>query len=90
MQAATQWWKTISTVLEEIDFQISEADHWLAYKQTQDVICLLIIYIGDIMIVGNKPMIEYLEMQIIQSKDWHNVWLGQPAIINSLEKKFSE
>ena len=31
VQAARQWWKTSSTVLEEIDFHISAADPCLAY-----------------------------------------------------------
>ena len=56
VQAAGQWCRTISTVLEEIDFQISAA--CLAYKQTQDGLCLLIICIHDITNVGNKNMIE--------------------------------
>ena len=59
VQATRQWWKTVSTTLETIDFQISPADPCLAYKQNQEGICLLIIYIDDILIVGVKTMIEY-------------------------------
>ena len=36
VQAARQWWKTISTTLETIEFQISPVDPCLAYKQNQE------------------------------------------------------
>ena len=76
MQVTRQCWKTISTALEAIEFQISQAEPCLPYKKRKDGICLFVIYIDDIIIVGNnKPIDEIIKCSktVLASRKYKNL-----------------
>ena len=82
----------------------------MLYKEEERGICLIIIYIDDMLIIGKEEAIDaaikvlqghfqvkdptsledYLGVQIVQTDDGKKAWLGQPAIIKSLENQFGE
>ena len=108
VQAARQFWKKIVDKMQEGGFKLSEDDPCMLYKEYEKGVCIIIIYIGDMLIIGKKETIDhairvlqghfqvkhptsledYLGVQIVQSDDGKKAWLGQPTIINSLEKQF--
>ena len=82
----------------------------MLYKEDEKGVCIIIIYIDDMLIIGKEEAIDdairvlqghfqvkdptsledYLGVQIVQSDDGKKAWLGQPTIIQSLEKQFGE
>ena len=110
VQAARQSWKKIVDKMQGGGFQLSEADPCMLYRENEKGVCIIIIYIDDMLIIGKEEAIdaaikvlqghfqvkdpttleEYLVVQIVQSDDGKNTWLGQSAIIKSLEKQFGE
>ena len=96
--------------MQEGGFNLSEADPCMLYKEDKKVVCIIIIYIDDVLIIGKEETIDdaikvlqghfqvkdptsledYLVVQIVQSDDGNNFWLGQPTSIKSLEKQFGE
>ena len=110
VQAARQFWKKIVDKMQEGGFQLSEADPCKLYKEDERGICIIIIYIDDMLVIGKEEAIDvaikefqghfqvkdptsledYLGVQTVQSDDGKKAWLGQPTIINSLEKQFGE
>ena len=91
-------------------FQLSAADPSMLYKEDDRGVCIIIVYIDDMLIIGKEEAIDaavkglqghfqvkdptsledYLGVQIVQSDDGKETWLGQPTIIKSLEKQFGE
>ena len=51
VQAARQFWKKIVDKLQEGGFQLSEADQCMLYKEDEKEICIIIIYIDDMLII---------------------------------------
>ena len=45
---------------------------------------------GNFQVKDPTSLEDYLCVQIVQSDDGKKAWLGQPTIINSLEKQFGE
>ena len=45
---------------------------------------------GHFQVKDPTSLEEYLGAQIVQSDDGKKAWLGQPTIINSLDKRFEE
>ena len=110
VQAARQFWKKIVDKMHEGGFQLSEADPYMLYKEDERGVCIIIIYIHDMLIIDKEEVIDaasrvlqghfqvkdptsledYFSVQIVQSDDGKKAWLGQQAIIRSLEKQLGE
>ena len=58
VQAARQFWKKIVDKLQEGGFQFSEADQCMLYKEDEKEICIIIIYIDDMLIIGKEEAID--------------------------------
>ena len=52
VQAARQFWKKIVDKMQEGGFQLSEADPSMLYREDERGICIIIIYIDDMLIIG--------------------------------------
>ena len=52
VQAARQFFKKIQDSLVQAGFKSSEADPCLVYKEDQRGVCIMLIYIDDMLIVG--------------------------------------
>ena len=59
-QAARQFWKKfVDTIKQEsFGFQVSPADPCLLFKENELVICIIIMYVDDMLIIGRKEQIE--------------------------------
>ena len=59
-QAASQFWKKfIDTIKQEsFGFQVSPADPCLLFKENELGICIIIMYVDDMLIIGRKEQIE--------------------------------
>ena len=58
VQAARQYWKLMIDVLEQGGFKKSESDPCLVYKEDENGVCIIIIYINDMLIVGSKVAVQ--------------------------------
>ena len=58
VQASRQFWKKLVDKLKEGGFKQSEADPCLLYKADQRGMCIIIIYIDDMLIVGTRVTID--------------------------------
>ncbi|KAL7574348.1 hypothetical protein ACA910_008452 [Epithemia clementina (nom. ined.)] len=61
VQAAQQWWKQGIKQLKEWGFQVSKADPCLLYQNDENGVCIVIMYVDDILVVGNKNALEDLK-----------------------------
>ena len=52
VQEARQFWKKIADRMQEGGFQLSEADPCMLYKEDEKEICIIMIYIDDMLITG--------------------------------------
>ena len=52
VQAAREFWKKIVDKMQEGGFQLSEADPCMLYKEDERGICIIIIYIDDMLTIG--------------------------------------
>ena len=57
-QAARQFWKKIVDKMQEGAFHLSEADPCMLYKEDEKGICIIIIYIDDMLIIGKEEAID--------------------------------
>ena len=59
-QAARQFWKKfVNTVKQEpFGFQVSHADPCMLFKENELGVCIIIIYVDDILIIGKKEQIQ--------------------------------
>ena len=93
VQAARQFWKTIVDKMHEGGFQHSEADPCMLYKEDERGVCIIIIYIDDMLIIGKEEAIDGAVNVLqghFQVKDPTSLEDYQPTIIKSLEKQFGE
>ena len=58
VQAARQFWKRIVDKMQEGGFQLSEADPSMLYREDERGICIIIIYIYDMLIIGKEEAID--------------------------------
>ena len=58
-QSARQFWeKAVNEMIRiGVGFKISEADPCLLYRENKLGICMMIIYVDDIMVIGHKESI---------------------------------
>ena len=59
-QAARQFWKKfVNTVKQEpFGFQVSPADPCMLFKENELGVCIIIMYVDDMLIIGKKEQIE--------------------------------
>ena len=55
VQAARQFWKKI---VDKKNFQLSEADSCILYRENERGVCIIIIYIDDMLIFGKAEAID--------------------------------
>ena len=58
VQAARQFWKKIVDKMQGGGFKLREADPCMLYKEDEKGVCIIIIYIDDMFIIGNKEAID--------------------------------
>ena len=65
-QAARQFWKKfVDTIKQEsFGFQVSPADPCLLFKENELGICIIIMYVDDMLIIGRKEQIENFATKI--------------------------
>ena len=57
-KAARQFWKKIVDKMQEGGFKLSEADPCMLYKEDEKGVCIIIIYIDDMLIIGKEEVID--------------------------------
>ena len=59
-QAARQFWKTFVNITkqEPFGFQVSPADPCLPFKENELGVCIIIMYVDDMLIIGKKEQIQ--------------------------------
>ena len=106
--AARQFWKKfVDTIKKEsFGFTVSPAHPCMLFKENDLGICIIIMYVDDMLIIGKKEQIQdfaskipkefshnladYLGCEFHMNKERTREWLGQPSFIKSLEHKFGE
>ena len=58
VQAARQFWKKIVDKMQEGGFKLSEADPCMLYKEDENGVCIIIIYIDAMLIIGKEEAID--------------------------------
>ena len=58
VQAARQFWKKIVDKMQEGDFELSEVDPCMLYKEDEKWICIINIYSDDMLIIGKEEAID--------------------------------
>ena len=58
VQATRQFWKKIVDKMQEGGFKLSEADPLMLYKEDEKEVCIIIIYIDDMLIIGKEEAID--------------------------------
>ena len=58
VQAARQFWMKIVDKMQEGGFKLSEADPCMLYKEDEKGVCIIIIYIDDMLIIGKEEAID--------------------------------
>jgi hypothetical protein len=58
VQAARQFWKKFTRAINNIGFEVSKADPCLLYREDNFGVCMIILYIDDMLIVGSDEAIE--------------------------------
>ena len=107
-QAARQFWrKFVDTIKKEpLGFTVSPADPCMLSKENILGICIIIMYVDDMLIIGKKEqiqwlqkefsvkiqhnLVDYLDCEFHMNKEKTRGWLGQPSIIKNLEQKFGK
>ena len=58
VQAARQFWKKIVDKMQEAGFQLGKADPCMLYREDERTLCIIIIYIDDMLIIGKEEAID--------------------------------
>ena len=58
VQAARQSWKKIVGKIQEGGFKLRGADPCMLYKEYENGVCIIIIYINDLFIMGKEEAID--------------------------------
>ena len=93
-QGARQFWKKfVNTAKKEsFGFQVSPADPCMLYKQNGLGICIIIMYVDDMLIIGKKEQIQEFTNKIpkeISVKIQHNLadYLGCEFHMNKMKTR---
>ena len=65
-QSARQFWKRLVSemVKTDVGFKISEADPCLLYRENNLGICMIIIYVEEMMVIGHKESIIDVQKRV--------------------------
>ena len=58
VQAAKRFRKKIVDQIQEQGFQLSKADPCMLYREDESRVCIIIIYIDDMLIIGKEEAID--------------------------------
>ena len=58
VQAERQFWKKIVDKMQQRGFKLSEADPCMLYIEDEKGVCIIIIYIDDMLIIGKEEAID--------------------------------
>ena len=58
VQVVRQFWKKFVKSLEEKGFETSQADPCLLYRKNQNGTCTIIMYVDDMLIIGDDDAVE--------------------------------
>ena len=77
-QAARQFWKKfVDTIKQEsFGFQVSPADPCMLFKENELGVCIIIMYVDDMLIIGKKEQIEDFvskKQEVFSVKIQHNL-----------------
>ena len=93
-QAARQFWKTFvnTTKQEPFGFQVSPADCCMLFKENEVGVCILIMYVDDMLIIGEKEQIQEFATKIQKEfsvKIQHNLtdYLGCEFHMNKVKTR---
>ena len=67
VQAARQFWKKFVKSLEEKGFETSQADPCLLYRKNQNGTCIIIMYVDDMLIIGDDDAVEETTKEISEN-----------------------
>ena len=86
VQALRPFWKKIVDKMQGGGFQLSEADPCMLYIEDEKWVCIIIIYIDDMLIIGNNQRymgniivipVSYLGtllQELRNLREWDTVW----------------
>jgi hypothetical protein len=71
VQAARQYWKTFTSTMTgpETGFTISEADPCLLFRENELGICMVIIYVDDMLIIGHRDSINNFKKDLLSTNN---------------------
>ena len=77
-QAARQFWKTFVNITKQEPFgiQVSPADPCMLFKENELGVCIIIMYVDDMLIIGKKEQIQEFDTKIQKEfsvKTQHNL-----------------
>ena len=58
VQSARHLWKKIADMMQDGGFKLGDADPCMLYKENEEVVCIIIIYIDDMLIMGKEEAID--------------------------------
>jgi len=80
------WYQKFDTCIWGLGFTKSKADHYVYFKLIGDRVIYLILYVDDMLLVGNdKEIIQYLKSQLSSKFDMKD--LGAANYILGMEIK---
>ena len=81
VQAARQYWRKFVSIMKSFGFELSKADPCLMFRENENGICMIAIYVDDNYLVGNQDAIDEATNQLkekfsIKIEDEQNDYLG--------------
>ncbi|KAL7566018.1 hypothetical protein ACA910_011037 [Epithemia clementina (nom. ined.)] len=67
VQAARQWWKRCVDQLKKWGFELSKADPCLLCRKDEKGTCIVIMYVDDILVVGDRLALEDLKEKFMKA-----------------------
>ena len=67
VHAARPFWKEIVDEMQGGGFKLSESDPCMLYKEDEKGVCIIIIYVDDMLIIGKEEAID----AVIKVLQWH-------------------
>jgi len=70
VQAARQYWRKFVSIMKSFGFELSKADPCLMFRENENGICMIAIYVDDNYLVGDQDAIDKATNQgKVQHKD---------------------
>jgi len=76
VQAALKWFKRLSDILITLGFKPCKSDPCLKYRVNENVLCIILMYVDDNLIVGSNKVIDQVTEEI---KNVFNVTISPEA-----------